>query len=165
MKRNTVLRLPDAQEGVLTEPAPITDDPADILSVDLSGVDTSFPLLPAGLYDLVVDGVKVEPNKAGNGRNVVIALKTTTDTTSVKGEALNKGFPITTYISLTPAEKYNEASIKRGLALFQQACGIKGQFQPVSQYKDKIVRCKVTIRPAKGEFEESNSIKFVPPGE
>ena len=160
-----VHRLGDASEGTV-ETAPT----AGVLDEDVSDVDTSFPLLSEGLYDMEIQEVTEESNKAKTGTNLKIVVVTTKDSVSPKGEALNRGMKLTSYIGLTETEKYNTDSIKRNVAGFVQAvgCGIT-KVKPFDQFKGKIVRVKVSIRPAGKdktgvEREAANDLKWVPAG-
>jgi outer membrane protein assembly factor BamA len=134
-----------------------------VLDEDVSGVDTSYPLLSAGLYDFRIEEVSEEPNKAKTGTNLKIVVVTTKEAMSVKREALAPGLKLTQYIGLTPTEKYSTDAIKRNVAAFVQAVGsgIKS-VRPFEQFKDKLVRAKVVINPAEGQYEASNGLKWVP---
>jgi len=153
-----ILLMSDAAEGTLAS-AP----GAGLLDDDLSDVDTSFPLLAEGVYDMVIKEVKLEENKAKTGNNVVIKVATTVPAKSVKGEHLNPGMVLTNYISTVEVPgKYDRDAIKRNLATFVQATGLGGAINPMDRFKDKIVRCKVKVRPPEGQYEAANDIRFVP---
>lgn len=165
---SSFLLSPDAAEGVLGELAPAGEPQlggsggGSVLDEDLTNQDTSFPLLKEGLYDLGIDKLTIEDNKERTGQNVVIKVKTTADSVDVKDKRLNKGFPMTTYISLTETKDYDKEAIKRNLAVFMKAVGHKGKFGNGQWAVGRVARAKVTIRPPKGEYEASNSIKWVP---
>lgn len=150
-----ILLMAASAEGSIIE--------GDVLDTDLGGVDTSFPLLKDGLYDMIVDSVVKERNKADDGDRLTIKVKTQQPAESQKGEALHPGFTLTAYIGITETEKYDKGAIKRSLATFRQAMGLKeGAFNPIEQYQGKVIRVKISTRPAKGEFEAANNVKFVP---
>jgi hypothetical protein len=147
-----------AAEGALSVPG--LDE---LLSTDMSKVDTSFPLIKEGLYDVVVDDISLVDNKAKTGKNIMIKLKTTAQTQDVKGNVMNPGMVLTTYIALAESEKYDKEAIKRNVATFVQSVG-QGitQLAPLDQFKGKIVRVKVKVRPPEGQYEAANDVRFVP---
>jgi hypothetical protein len=157
--RNPFLLLSaDAAEGAVLE---VPSDVADLLSTDLGSVDTSFPLLKEGLYDMAIESCDIVDNKEKTGKNIKIVLRTTADAQSVKGEPLNAGMKLTTYIGLTETEKYGKEAIARNAAGFVQATRFS-KLGPIEQFKDEVVRVKVSIRPAKGQYEAANDVKWVP---
>ena len=77
--------------------------PSPLLDEDLSGVDTSMPVIKGGITtEVEVVSVKPVENKDKTGQNLEIKVKTTTELISTKGEAISPGFPLTTWISLVP---------------------------------------------------------------
>ncbi len=160
-----VHRLGDEAEGGTVAVAG-----SGVLDEDLTGVDTSFPLLAAGLYDMEIKEVSKVPNNAKTGDNLKIVVVTTKDALDVKGQRLNAGMKLTSYIGLSETPKYNQDDIKKNCAVFVQAvgCGIT-RINPLEQFAGKIVRAKITIRPAGPDKtgvqrEAANDIKWVPAG-
>jgi hypothetical protein len=147
--------------------APPADfDPNDPLSQSVDGIDTSFPLLPAGLYDFEIVDASVAAAKSNpNGQTMTIKLALTENATDTKGEMLNKGFPIYMRIGLTPTEKYAAKDIAKKLADVLKKCGYATGVTPrqfISTPRmivGKIVRAKVAIRKETDEFPESNEVK------
>ena len=140
-----------------------------ILQVDLEGIPTGMPIVKTGLADLVVSEIKSVANKQGSGTNINITLKSTDPLESVSGETIEKGFPFYFTISLTPTEKYDP---KRRLKEFRLAAtgNQTGEFWPLDQYKNKVVRVKLDIQaestdPNTGEtYPERNKVsRFILP--
>ncbi len=142
------------------------------LDEDLSGVDTSMPVIkgPITTELEIIDVVEAE-SKDKTGMNLVIRCKTVKELPSTKNDRINPGFPLRKYIGLTPVvgrpgkQDYDAESIRRGLAQFLEAAeGRKGAVKPVERFKGMRIMAKVTISPATAEFGESNSISFVKRG-
>lgn len=74
--------------------------PAALLDLDLNQVDTSFPVVKGGIYDMVIKDCGVADTKAGDAKNFVFKLATTIQTEGVKGEKFEPGHIITSQISL-----------------------------------------------------------------
>jgi len=132
-------------------------DPINILSEDLTNVKTDIPLLAEGTYDLAVKSIEKVQAKDGVNFNLKIKLALTENAQDVDGNVLNVGFPVFDVISLKVTDQYNpRPSLKR----FQEACGVSGPFEPLSQYLHKTVRATVKIDqgdPEKG-YKPSNRI-------
>ena len=122
----------------------MSDNAIDILSEDLSGVDTSTPLLAEGTYDVRVKEIKKVQAKDGVNHNLKIQLALVDKARSVDGELLNAGFPIFDQISLKVTENYDP---RKNLRRFQEAAGVNGPFEPLSQYQDKVLRVQVKVAP------------------
>lgn len=136
-------------------------DDIDILNqlsnINLSSVQTSFPLLATGLYDLTVAEMKVEQQKAPKvGNNIKIKLTTQNPSVDIDGKQVNPGFPMFDTISLTKSFK-EDGSINydpaQKLAAFKEAVtGSKeGSFGAPAEwaelYVGKTVQARVTYSP------------------
>lgn len=133
----------------------LVEDPLG-LGGDLNEVDTSMPTLVEGLYELVVDKVEPKPNKAGDGRNLVVTFKTTAPATSVqaqeKGEEddIKAGFPITCWWPLQQSDNPDAPDFKERHAQFQDAVlgtekGNRPPYNPFAYVGARIIaRLKVT---------------------
>lgn len=137
----------------------------DPLDTNVSDIDTSFPKIPANLYDLKIEKAEKVPNSKGTGDNLKIALKTTTNIEAVTGEQLAAG-SVTLFnnISLAETPKYTVESIKKNVAALAKAAGLGSM--TVRQILDdpqilvgKVVRAKVGIQKETDEYPESNNIK------
>jgi hypothetical protein len=147
---NRILRSPDGEASL------------GALDVDLSSVDTSFPLLAEGMYDLEVKAMEQKKTKDEQGDMIVATFVTTREGRSTKGAPINPGFPIFYRLNLTPKGEMTEAMILRNLAKFREGVtGSKsGSFGPIEQYVGKVVRAKVVVRVDKtGNFGDVNDIK------
>jgi hypothetical protein len=99
-------------------------DNLDILNelndVNLSDVDTNFPVLPKSPYKVLISNVEVKESKGDKGGNY-LEVKMTLNQDGVKSTKqvpVAAGFPLTMRIGLTPTEKYPQDTIKRNLAQF-----------------------------------------------
>jgi len=91
----------------------MTETPKSLLDLDLNSVDTSFPIIKAGIYDMVIKESSVADNKASDGKNWVFKLATTIPTDGVKGEKFDIGHIVTSQLSLkTKSEKKTEDQMK-----------------------------------------------------
>lgn len=132
------------------------------LGMDLSGVDTSRPVLPEQIHVLSIDKVEVKDNKAGTGRNLVVVFKTVNDSPDVTGaKIISAGYPITKYYPLQQSENEKAPDFKADLARLQDAVegtkqGTRGAFNPYN-YTGKLVMAKLKVR-KDDEFGDSNEI-------
>ena len=147
---------------------PNTETPTsavDLLTEDLSGVDTSLPMIVEGIYDLKVFAIKQEPSKDGAKENIAIVLHTTEVANTTTRDTVQPGFPVFHNISLTPTEKYSVEQIKRKTAEFVQAAGVRS-IKPFENLLGKLVRTKVIVEPERtdpktGKFYDArNSVKL-----
>ena len=128
----------------------------DLDNLDLSTVETGFPLLPDGIVEVSVSEVSIKPNKAGTGQNLTIKLVTTQPMTDLNGKAINPGFPVFDLISLTPTAKYDP---RPKLAEFKEsATGSKtGSFNPPEQYLGAVLTVRLKVERS-SEFGDKNRI-------
>lgn len=132
------------------------------LGLDLSGVDTSRPVLPEQVHVLNIDKVEVKDNKAGTGRNLVVTFKTVNDSPDATGaRIISAGYPIIKYYPLQQSDNEKAPDFKADLARLQDAVegtkqGERGAFNPFN-YVGKLVMAKLKIR-KDDEFGDSNEI-------
>src|SRR2546421_10633646 len=98
-----------------------TSPPPELLDLDLASVDTSFPVLRPGLYELVVKEASVEKTAAGDGEMLVLQLATTQPAKDVKGNTLNPGTILFHRVGLKLTDKYDHMAIVKNVARFTQA--------------------------------------------
>lgn len=168
-----LLRSPDGAEGMVETPAGSPSGQGDsgfslgVLDQDLTNVDTTFPLLKEGIYNLEVVSLAAVDNKDKTAKNIEIKLKTTAPCNDTKGNEIQPGFGIFYRIPLGQTEKYSIDDIKKKLAIFRLAAlGTKeGAFGDFAQYVNKIVQVKLVITVDKeGKYADKNEIKsFVLP--
>lgn len=97
------------------------------LNLNLSGVDTSMPVLEAGHYICRVAEVDVKENKAGTGRNLLCIYETQGPATSVQGretgktEDIKPGYKLRAYMPLQQSDNPDAPDFRKGLAQFQDA--------------------------------------------
>lgn len=96
--------------------------PPELLDLDLSGIDTSFPVVKAGLYELIVKESDVVRNNADNGDLWVLKLSPVNDVQDVKGQPL-KASSVTIFhrVGLTTTEKYTPEGVAKNVARVIQA--------------------------------------------
>jgi hypothetical protein len=92
-------------------------DPLNV-SVPLTGVDSSLPLLPEADYIVQCTESSVEPNKDKTGLNWNLKLATTTPVTSADGSReIKPNFPVFMTLALQPREDSKDTeAFKRNLA-------------------------------------------------
>ena len=123
------------------------------LSMDLTSIDTSMPLLKAEKYDLLVAKVEMTRTKDGLARMLKIELKTTTPGVSVKDEPIGAGVTIFDQLVLDVKGKMTADMIARSVASLVQAAGLSGNIRldNVQEWHQmlsgKIVRAKVAFVP------------------
>jgi hypothetical protein len=124
-------------------------------SVDLSTVETSYPLLKTGVYPTTVASCQLEDQKAPKtGKNLVIKYTLTETAESVDGRQVNPGFAIMERISLTKTFK-DDGSPKYDplprLAQFREAIFGKAEtgtgFMPLEQYIGQAITIRVKHDP------------------
>lgn len=143
----TIPPTDSAAASVLVDDADLPAGAPTFLEGDMSGVDTSMPIIKAGIYVLEVSDIKMEPNKKGDGQNLRITLKTTVDDIAIVGDGdpVKKGFPIFHTISVSPTEKYSQEAITKAVATFVQAIPGHTRLFPLEQFKGQLVHAKVTV--------------------
>lgn len=95
------------------------------LNIDIKDTDTSFPVLKAGMHEMIIKETNIAPNKAGNGNNLLVVFATTEESESLSGDTLKPGFTVRKYYPLQDSEKDN-SMWKRNLAtLIDAALKIK----------------------------------------
>lgn len=118
----------------------------ELLSVDLSTVDTSRTLLAGGEYDFTCQKMELGDNSQGTGRKLSIWLKITQPGVSSKGTPVGAGFTLFISMGITPTAKMSQEAILQKLARIRQSFGFKsGSFGDVNQYIGRICRAKVKI--------------------
>src|ERR1035437_7278847 len=132
-------------------------------SLDLTNVSTGFPVIPAGLYEVSVNEIKIEPNKKGTGHNLNAKLALTQPATAIDGKVVNPGYSLFHTISLVETDKYKPAS---SLAAFKECfTGTKsGTFMPVSQYIGNTGSVRVSVETTDAYGTQNRIAKFVKKG-
>jgi len=82
---------------------------------DTTDVDTSMPVLAAGLYDLSVNVLGQERNKRDDGYNLVVAFKTVDESTSTRDRVIKPGFTLKNWYPLQSVDKDTGEPTKRWL--------------------------------------------------
>lgn len=88
------------------------NDPLGI-NIDITNTDTTRPIIPDRTETvLVCKEVKVEPNKAGTGRNLVVTFQTAEPLVSTRGKTIAPGFMLTRWFPLQASPKQIEAGME-----------------------------------------------------
>jgi len=139
-------------------------------NIELAGVDTSMPRLETGDHAMVIKSVEVKPNKAETGKNLVVTFATTGNAISTKGEPVNPGFPVTRYFALQQSDNPKAPNYLRDICkLIDAALGTTQENRPnlngetLASLVGKEVLCKIKVRAADGDFDESNDIADIKP--
>lgn len=140
----------------------------NLLDNDLTSVDPSYPLLPAGAYTMKVADIKIDKTKDNLGDMVVIKLQLDQQAKDVKGRTVFPGLVVTDRISLQTTPKYDVEQIQKRLKAFQLAfyspseCPPK--FAPVDQYLKRNLVVKLRVESDEtGQYDDSNRVaKYVP---
>ncbi len=139
----------------------------DPLGTDIGSIDTSYPVLVADIYDMEVVDAKVNPSKKG-GKNYSVSLRTTQPAKTTKGDNQAPGLVITQNISLTPTDKYSQASIDKALAKLAQWAGVSGvtmgdvRSDPAiltPRIKGHQGKVKISVSKETDEYPEGNNVK------
>lgn len=155
--------MADAAEGSIVDP----------LDVNVNDVDTSYPVIPAKVYDLSIKKVekKAQKEKAGSlpGENLVFQFATKEDLTDTKGNPVPAGFVISHYVGITPKPEHGEAkartveAIRKDVSAIAQSAGLNATVRSLidnpAQFQGQSIRASVGINKATDDFPESNKIK------
>ena len=146
------------QEGMMADP----------LDCNVNDIDTSYPVIPATHYDMQLGECTLKENKKATGQNLVVPHKLMANAQDIKGNAVNKGYTITSYISIQPQEKKDGTwttidDVKREVAKVAKAAGVNATVKQIimtpSLLNGKIVKANVGISKETDDFPASNKIK------
>lgn len=150
----------------------------DPLNTNVDDINTDYPVLPAGHYNLRAEDCVVEPNKKGTGNNLVVPVVTMEEYRDLKGESVAPGMKITTYISLAetaggelnsatgkPKKAYTIDDIKKGVARVAKALGVQATVRQIidnpAMLNGKVVsNQKVKVNAETAEFKASNAVAW-----
>jgi hypothetical protein len=121
--------------------------------IDLSSVDTSYPILPKNLYKFTVADIKIVPGKTREGSKVLeVKCELAEDAVAISGRHINAGFPLTFRIGLTPTEKYTESMRNESLARFMDAVvgesarKANGKLQPIERFMGQTFQANLLVK-------------------
>ena len=128
-----------------------------MLNADLSGVDTDFPVLQAGVVSCIIAECALGESKEKKTPGIIMKLTTTQPTVTTSGVTKSAGFPIRHTIWLNASEKFDP---KQNLAQLKLAVfGTKeGAFGDPSLYVGKPVVVRLAIE-ASEEYGNQNRVK------
>jgi hypothetical protein len=120
----------------------------EIQKTDLTTVQTTMPVLKAGLYEGTVAEAKVEKNKKDTGSNLNIKISLAHATTDENGKAVNAGFPVFDTISLVRTFQADGTTVKyepmTKVAAFAKGLGVSS-IMPVESLVGKPITFRVKI--------------------
>src|ERR1700679_4010636 len=134
----------------------------ELLDADLATVDTSFPVIKKGLYDLKIVETEVKENES---KTLMLTYEPLEPTVSDKGENLEAGTRVFDNINLAVTGKAKVSFIKQNVAAFVQALEapagwtIRRLMTSNPELKGCIIKARVNIQPAgpdsKGVFRKA----------
>lgn len=124
---------------------------------DLTQVSSKLPLVKEGVYDVRIAEMKVEDNKAKDGKILKVKLTLETNAESTEGETISMGYPLFDNISLKMTEKYDPR--KRLREIMDATKLVEAQFLP-EKFIGQVccVNVKVEIDPT-GQYDPQNRIR------
>lgn len=135
------------------------------LDVDLQNVDTSFPVLVAGNYDLRITSITREENSEKTGFNAVVVLETTESAKSTKDADVPRGYKLKQFLALQPkAGTTDPEGWKKRIAAFMDAAmgttqGTRSNKFNSEELVNKIVRAAVVVGVNEKTGNQQNDIK------
>jgi hypothetical protein len=148
-----------------------------LLSMDLSSVDTSFPLADPGVYDLKVVKSEIVPVRdASKGNMWKLTYTNTTPISGSRGKDKTtieaEGIQFFDQAILNPMGKAKWDMVLQGVARLVQALKLNGSLPTIEswhkQAEGRFVRAKVSIAPARTDtvtgatYQARNQIEEYP---
>lgn len=134
---------------------------ADLLKQDLTDVSLTRPVIQAGNITVEITDARLEPNKAGDGDNLHLKMKTVYEQKGTKGEVIEPGYPLEVFVGLTPRDKYPVDSILKQLKRIKVATGfpVNEGLEDPSLLIGRQATVKLTVSSdAAGEFDDRNEV-------
>lgn len=131
----------------------------DIQDVDLSNVDTGYPVLAPGVHKVALD--KIDPlkrSKKGNGANVLAHLTLVDDAPRHESEEMvNAGFKVT-YNIYIPDEGTDGERFRRYKAFFEAVNGgaLQGSVGDYEQYYGNELLISTDVQPDQNGSPSTN---------
>jgi hypothetical protein len=99
----------------------MSNDPLN-LNIDLAGVQTAMPVLPAGKHPFVVDNAEVKPGKEDpTKRNLVVTFALAAVVSLADGTNINPGYKLTKFYPLQQSDNPKAPDFKRDIAVLFDA--------------------------------------------
>lgn len=128
-----------------------------LFSADLSGVDTSFPVLAAATLPFIITECKQDVSKEKKTPGLFITLTTAAPATTTKGIVKPAGFPVKDNIWFSSTD--NTMALQRLAQLKEAVFGDKsGPFGDPSLYIGKPVNARIGVE-SSDQFGEQNRVK------
>lgn len=125
-------------------------------TVNLADVDVTRPVISDGIFHCRLSA-EVKENSKKTGTNLVLMHEILDEVTKRDtGEPLQRKITIPRTISMVPTEKYDPNENYKRLA---EALELEeGRDLRVEDLQGAVVKCKVTHKPAQGDYPEGNDI-------
>lgn len=123
-----------------------------LMDLDLTSVQTVFPLIDPGLKTVRVAEISITPNRSGTGDNLKMKLVTTEAYRGSRGSEpveLQPGYAIMFTTSLVKTEKFNP--LERLASIMDCFLGRRGSFMPIEQFLGAEGVIKVAHKGAAGD--------------
>ena len=92
------------------------------LNIDLAGVSTAMPVLPAAKYPMHIASVEPKQGKDDpNKRNLLVSFTTAEDVTLADGSIISAGFKLSKYYPLQQSDNPKAPDFRRDLAVLVDA--------------------------------------------
>ncbi len=92
------------------------------LNIDLNGISTATPVIPAGQQPFNIDTVTVEQSKSDpNKRNLKVKFTLAVDVAAADGGIISAGFPLTKYYPLQQSDNAKAPDFRRDLCVLVDA--------------------------------------------
>jgi len=136
----------------------------DLLNADMSNVDTAYPVISAGLKELIIAESKQVSNKDQTGQVWELHLKTTLPDKNAKtGADVSPGFTIIHRVGLSTTEKYTIDMIRRAVAIVKEAVfgdkNVKVQF---ADFTGRTVLAQLSVKDDPQFGTQNRITRFVP---
>lgn len=136
--------------------------------IDLTTVNTNYPVLAAGLYPFTIAECKVVPTKDNKGQLLEVGLKLEIGALDDEGAPIEAGYKTTSRIGLTTTDKRDGKMIAADVArLLDAAYGETerklinlGEFD-VERLIGVSIMCKSSVEPEKDGYPKQVRVRFV----
>lgn len=143
----------------------MTDQNSNPLDVDLSSVETAFPLLggPQKVHLKVEKAELVSGTKNPNAKMLSLELSTTEPANGVNGDPLPPGTRVFHRENYVPVGKLTTDQIVRGIGAIVQSAGLTGvRLSDIDnwykQLEGKVLYCNIVLEPPKDGYKARNSV-------
>lgn len=123
---------------------------------DATEADLARPVLQNGIYDAEISFVRSEKTKNTQVNQLVMGFRTTQETKTVEGKAINAGFTVVLRTLTEPTGKLTAKMIEDRLKQYQAAIAGPGRVT-TANWIGKPVRVRVSLREARTDEKTGNT--------